>query len=144
MDYKNKLRTVRFSTEEGSMVDEYLKKNPLFESFSALARIATLAFIGEGQAFHLDPVPKGTGGKRPSFVWDYELSESAVREILGQRGFSDTKRWLIERILSQARFDETIKYLTTKEIRKALPQVRLLQKIRERWEYALNLWSQHG
>ncbi len=135
--------TVRFSPQEAIQVDQYLKENPLFDGFSALARIATLTFIGEERRFHLLPVESGSKKKGPYFLWDYDLSEAQIREILGQRGLSNEKRWLIGRILAEARFEDVMKYLTVKEIRKALPKVRLLPKVKERWEYAIQLWTKN-
>lgn len=141
---KRNLRTVRFSPEEASLVDRYLKKNRLFESFSSLARVATLSFIQEGGLVHLNRVEKTEAPKRPRFLWDYDLTEVQVREILSRPGLSDKKRWLIERILSQARFDETLSHLTVAEIEKTLPTLRLPPKIRERWQYAIERWNRHG
>lgn len=139
MPAKNQLRTVRFSAGESRLVGNYLKENQLFESFSSLARVATLSFIGQGHLFQTKPVKAEK--KRLPFLWDYDLSEVQIREILAQPGLPDQKRWLIERILSQARFEEVKKFLTLEAIGKALPRLRLPQKIRERWTYALNLWK---
>ncbi|MBI1909239.1 MAG: hypothetical protein HYS22_03635 [Deltaproteobacteria bacterium] len=139
---KERLRTVRFSPDEGRHVDEYLNKNRLFESFSSLARVATLSFIEQGEAVQLNPV-RWQERKKPSFLWDYDLGETEVRELLGQPGLSDKKRWLVERILTQARFDEVFDYLTLDQINRALPSLRLPSKIRERWDYALKRWGRH-
>lgn len=142
MKSKSALRTVRFTPEETKQVDTYLKQNPIFESFSSLARVATLSFVDQEFSLHLKPIAKHAD-QRPPFLWDYDLTEVQVREILSQAGLSDQKKWLIEKILSQARFDETIQYLDIEAIRKALPHLRLPPKIRERWEYALKRWSHH-
>src|SRR3990167_755087 len=99
------LRTIRFQSQESRQVDAYLKTNPIFESFSALARVATLSFIQQENIFHLKPIDSATSHKKPSFLWDYDLTEVQVREIIGSSGFSDTKKWLMERILVQARFE---------------------------------------
>lgn len=141
---KNQIRTVRFNPTEGTLVDSYLKKNPLFESFSSLARVATLSFIREEGAIHLNPVVIESKPKRPFFLWDYDLNEIQVREILNQPGLSPQKIWLIERILTQARFKEIFSYLTLEIIEQALPRLRLAPKIRRRWEYAVNYWMNHG
>ena len=138
---KNQLRTVRFAPQEGGLVDTYLKQNPIFESFSALARVATLSFIGEEAFVHLQRIPLKPSARRPRFLWDYELTESGVREVLAQPGLSAQKRWLIERILRECRFEEVCSYLSLEMIKKALPQLRLLPKVRRRWEYALARWS---
>ena len=125
------------------MVNIYLKNNPLFESFSSLARVATLSFIREQGAIHLNPITVESKPKRPPFLWDYDLSEVEVREILGQSGWPPQKIWLIERILAEARFNEIFSYLTLETIQQAFPRLRLPFKIRERWEYAVKRWSRH-
>ena len=140
---KEILKTIRFTPKEGSLVEDYLRQNPIFESFSALARVATLTFMEQEGTVRLSPVRPEEKSKRLRFLWDYDLNENQVREILQTAGLSNQKRWLIERILLQARFDETLCYLTLDDIQKALPQLRLPQKIRSRWEYALKLWSRH-
>src|SRR3989338_5044687 len=118
MGSKSRLMTVRFSAEEASQVNEYIKENMIFESFSSLARVATLAFIGEERKFRLIPIETDEKKKRPYFLWDYDLSEVQAREILNQPGLSDKKIWLIGRILAEARFEEVLKYLTVGDIRK--------------------------
>lgn len=91
---------------------------------------------------HLQPIDPTAKKKSPYFLWDYDLSEVQVREILAQKGLSDEKRWLVERILTQARFEDVMKYLSAEEIQRALPHLRLPLKIKDRWEYALQIWSQ--
>lgn len=142
MPKKETLKTVRFKSDEAAIVDNYLKQNIIFESFSSLARVATLAFIGQEQQFHLKPVEAASKMKRPYFIWDYDISEIQVREILGQHGFSDQKLWLIARILAEARFEDVMQYLSIHDIEKALPKVRLLPKVKERWEYTIKLWAE--
>lgn len=143
MGLKQKLSTVRFSPEEGALVEEYLGKNPLFESFSALARVAMLTFIGHAGTVHLNAITTETKAKQPRFMWDYDLSDVQIKEIINSKGLSQKKRWLIGRILCQARFDEVFDYLTLPEIKNALPLLRLPKKIRERWKYAIERWSRH-
>lgn len=122
------------------MIEAYLKQNPVFESFSSLGRVATLTFIGQAGTLNLKPVSEDFRKKRPSFLWDYDLTDLQVREILSQPGLGAQKKWLMAKILAQARFDETLNYLNPGEIEKALPHLRLPQKIRERWAYALQRW----
>jgi hypothetical protein len=78
---------------------------------------------------------------RPRFLWDYELSEAEVRAILSQPGLSPTKRWLIERILTEARFEEVFQYLDLPTIQKHFQALRLPLKVKQRWEYALKRWT---
>ena len=143
MATKSHLQTVRFAPKEWGQVETYLGKNPIFESFSSLARVATLSFLQQASTIQLNPIHKETSDKRPAFLWDYDLNEFHVREILRHAGLSNQKRWLIERILLQARFDEIWCYLTIEDVERALPHVRLPQKIRDRWKYALQRWSHH-
>lgn len=64
-------------------------------------------------------------------------------EILSYRGYPPQKLWLIERILTQAKFNEIFEYLTIDEIKKTLPQLRLSKKILKRWMYAVQRWDQY-
>lgn len=141
MKAKNQLKTVRFGFEEAKWVDEYLKQNQLFESFSALARVATLAFIGQKMEVTLNPIRPSEGEKRPTFLWDYDLNDTQVREILGRPGLPEPKRWLMARILTEVRFEEVCDYLDIDEIARFLPQLRLPKKVRDRWAYAVQRWS---
>lgn len=140
MKQKNELKTIRFRADETKRIEVYLKQNPVFESFSSLGRVATLTFIGQAGTLNLKPITEDFGKKRPSFLWDYDLSDLQVREILSQPGLGVQKKWLMAKILTQARFDETLNYLDVEEIEKGLPYLRLPQKIRERWQYALERW----
>ena len=81
---------------------------------------------------------------RPRFIWDYNLSDADVREILRETGLSPRKRWLIARILCEARFEEVFHYLDLKSIREAFPSLRLPPAVRSRWNYALDYWARHG
>lgn len=143
MKQKSHLQTVRFAPQEWTQVEIYLKMNPIFESFSSLARVATLSFLKESTMVHLNTIQTKRTSHRPKFLWDYDLSETQVQEIL-RSGWSDQRRWLIGRILAQARFDEVFYYLTVEEIKQALPKLRLPQKIRTRWEYAVQRWTSNG
>jgi hypothetical protein len=140
MAKKDSLRTVRFRTDEAKQVERYLEQNPLFEGFSALARVAIMSFIGSGGSFKLQPVSLESTN-RPTFLWDYDLSAMQVREILSAPGLSPTKKWLMERILSQARFEDVCRYLTVTAIKQALPALRLKPKLKEHWNYAIKRWT---
>lgn len=144
MSARTQLRTARFSRQEAKMVNNYLKQNHIFESFSSLARVATLQFIEERKSLGLWPIAKQSGTKKPKFLWDYNLTEFEVREILSTPGLSDKKLWLIERILSEARFDEVFEYIDLNIIRLSLPKLRLKEKVRGRWQYALERWLNNG
>lgn len=79
--------------------------------------------------------------QKPRFLWDYDLNEAQVRAILAQETLSPLKRWLIERILSECRFDEVCNYLDLNTIRQSFTQLRLPPEVRARWEYALRRWT---
>jgi hypothetical protein len=135
---------MRLSQEELSEVREFLRRNPVFDSFSALARAATLQFIGQGGTLHLTPIEAPQRKSRPSFLWDYDLDENQARAILAQPGWPPSKLWLVGRILAQARSEEALDYLTVDDIRLALPRLRLPEAARKRWAYATERWSRHG
>ena len=76
---------------------------------------------------------------RPSFLWDYDLSAEDVRRVLAT-GTAVEQRWLIERILMQARWDEIWSYLTPQRIREVLPELKLPLHVKGTWARALELW----
>lgn len=77
---------------------------------------------------------------RPYFLWDYEIDKKKVRKIL-KEGDETTRLWLIGKILSSAHFDDVFKYLTIKDIAKALPKLRIRPQIKKTWERALKVWG---
>lgn len=137
---RNQLRTVRFSAAEAARIDKYLQLNPIFDSFSALARVATLTLLGEARQLRLEPLPESRN--RPRFLWDYDLSEYQVREILAKPGLSDAKRFIMERILAECRFSEVFEYLTLDQLTRHFDALTLPAKRKRHWAYALDRWSQ--
>ena len=139
MKYKCNLKTVRLSQKEVRQTEEFLTQNPAIENFSALARIAILDFISKRGSIPIKPIlyeePKG----RPSFLWDYDLTEGEIREML--QSSLEKRKWLVARILEHARFDEIWKYLTRDQIEHDLPHVRLPEKTKQHWAYALKRWK---
>lgn len=79
--------------------------------------------------------------KRPYFIWDYDISEEQVWEIL--RGDNETRKvWLISRILQYARWDDIWKYLTLDDVRKYFDQIYWrFPFIKDMWAHALEVWS---
>jgi len=116
-----------------------LKKNIIFEGFSGLARAAILDFISKHGDISISPILKETAAPRPSFLWDYDLTEGQIREILS--GPLDRRKWLVARILEHARFDEIWRYLTLSQIERDLAHLRLPAKVREHWEFAIRRWK---
>lgn len=136
------LKTIRLTPEENRQVSRYLLDNPLFDGFGSLARVATLEFIRVRRTLPLQPLLQSPFQKRPSFLWDYDISEVQVHEILKKKG--KDRDWLVARILERAPFTEVFRFLTLSEIREALPRLRLPLKRKAHWTYALQRWSQHG
>lgn len=144
MGKKVVLQTVRMTQEERQLIQDYLDQNSVFESFSVLARVATMNFIESGGFIRLRPAGLGMKKIRPSFLWDHDMTAIQVREILNRPGLSSEKLWLIARILTQARFEEVFDYLDVGMICRAFPKLRLAPAVRARWSYALERWSRHG
>jgi len=76
---------------------------------------------------------------RPTFLWDYDLTADDVRGLLAN-GSPVERRWLIERLLTQARWEEIWDYLTPQQVREDLPHLRLPANVKATWERALELW----
>lgn len=139
---RNQLRTVRFSEAEAARLQAYLDKNPIFDSFSSLARVATLAFLGQERRFHLEPVfDRDRPQQRPRFLWDYDLSDEEVRALLAQPGLSDAKRFLMERIVSECRFEEVFDYLSLDQLTRHFDRLSLPATKKRHFAYALARWS---
>lgn len=79
---------------------------------------------------------------RPYFIWDYDLTEKRIKEIL-RTGNETEKLWLAGRILTNARFEDVWDYLNVKEIVELFPKLRLRPDIRQAWKRALNVWGYH-
>lgn len=139
MKYKNNLKTVRLNAREVELTDQFLSQNLSIENFSTLARIAILDFISKKGSIQLRPIVEEEPQKKPSFLWDYDLTETQVREILS--GSLEKRKWLVARILEHAKFNEVWKFLTIQDIRRDLPSLRLPQKIKEHWEYTMKRWG---
>lgn len=142
MKNKGNLKTVRLSTKETTLIEQFLNQNPAIENFSALARIAILDLIAKNGTIPLRPIVTEPPAQRPSFLWDYDLSRGQIREILS--GPLAQRKWLVARILEHASFDEIWDYLTPRDIERDLQSLRLLPKTREHWEYAIKRWRTNG
>ena len=79
--------------------------------------------------------------KRPYFLWDYDITEEQIRDIL--RGNDKTaKAWAITRILEYARWEDIWRYLTVDDVRENFEQLRFRwPDVRDLWAYALEVWS---
>lgn len=137
---KSVIKPIRFSPKEWVQIRTYLRQNSAFESLSSLGRVAILEFIRTRSLLSLEPLPAGEGRGRPSFLWDYDLTEAQVREILRSAPL-EQKKWLIARILERASLEETLAYLTLEEISRALPRLRMDSRVKRHWEETLGLWT---
>jgi len=138
MKYKRDLKTVRLAERETRLISRFLQENPAIENFSALARLAILDFISKSGSIPLRPIVEEEPKARPSFLWDYDLTFGQIREILA--GPLEKRKWLVARILEHAGFNEVFRYLTPREIERDLPHIRLPQKLKDHWEYAIRRW----
>jgi hypothetical protein len=132
--------TIRFSRAEVKDLQNYLRRNTYFDSLSSLGRVAAMEFIREKQMLTLQPNQTREGGRRPWFLWDYDLTEAQVRELLTHAPFAQRK-WLLGRMLERLKPEEIVRYVSLEELREALPHLRLDEKIKRHWEEAIALWA---
>lgn len=80
--------------------------------------------------------------KRPYFLWDYDLTEEQVREIL--RGENKTERqWMMARILTSARYEDVWSYIQLSDLVHEFPNLRMRREVKEAWSHALTVWGYH-
>ncbi|MBI2008052.1 hypothetical protein HYS82_00120 [Candidatus Amesbacteria bacterium] len=77
---------------------------------------------------------------RPYFLWDYDLTEADVHRLL-KEGNQDTKIWLINRILSSARFEDVWKYISLSDLVKFFPHTQMRRSLKDTWSLALRTWG---
>ncbi|OGM31343.1 hypothetical protein A2630_05010 [Candidatus Woesebacteria bacterium RIFCSPHIGHO2_01_FULL_44_10] len=78
--------------------------------------------------------------QRLYFLWDYDLTEKEVGEIL--HGSNETEKiWILSRILESAKLEDVWKYTTYQEVKEMFPKLRLKPPVREAWENALRVWE---
>ncbi len=77
---------------------------------------------------------------RPYFLWDYDLSEDDVRDLLSGSNQTD-KVWILSRILESAKYEDIWKYTTLSNVKKMMPILKIKKPIREAWEHALSVWQ---
>lgn len=138
---KTQLQTIRFSLNEMREINRYLRQNRYFESVSSLGRVAVMELIHTQASVSLKPLARASlGGKRPLFLWDYDLTEAQVHEILEHQPF-DRRKWLVARILERLGPDDVFRYLSLEEISQALPHLRMNEKIKQHWREAVEVWT---
>lgn len=137
---KTVVKTIRFTPTEAKAVQEYLRRNRVFDSTSSLGRVAVMEFIRTKTSLAVSPLPHDLAPIRPPFLWDYDLTESHVREILQHEPF-EQRKWLIARILERAPLQEVGRYLTVAQIREALPHLRMDPTTKRHWQEAIEVWT---
>lgn len=133
--------TIRFSREEMGELERYLRRNPYFDSLSSLGRVATMEFVRTRKTLALQPHRGPAEGKRPWFLWDYDLTEAQVQELLTHAPF-EQRKWLLARMLERLGPDELVQYVSLDAVRQALPHLRLDEKVKHHWEEAIAIWTQ--
>ncbi len=78
----------------------------------------------------------------PYFLWDYDLTEDDVRNILAGSNLLE-KRWIMGRILTHAKFEDIWKYLHVNHIASEFPNLRLRPDVASSWKRALTVWGYH-
>lgn len=112
-------------------IASFIKEHPYLQQFSTLVRAAVWEYVTANQRLQ---APK----QRPSFVWDYDLSEGDLHAILN--GPQKERLWLVARILEHGKWDEVWRYLSRGQIAHDLPHLRLPPKTKRHWEYATRQW----
>ena len=80
--------------------------------------------------------------KRPYFLWDYDLTEEQVREIL--RGDNKTERqWMMARILTNALYEDVWSYIRLSDLDREFANLRMRPEVHEAWSHALTVWGYH-
>ena len=136
---KSVVVTIRFNRNEMAQLERYLQRNLYFNSLSSLGRVATMEFVHTRTSLALQP-NRPDGKKRPWFLWDYDLSEDQVREILTHAPFEERK-WLLGRMLERLKPGEIVEYISLSALKRALPHLRLDEKIKRHWEEAIEVWT---
>jgi hypothetical protein len=139
---KSVIATIRFNREEMAELERYLRRNASFDSLSSLGRVAMMEFIRTRTALNLQPSLGQRGGKRPWFLWDYDLTEAQVHELLTHAPF-EQRKWLLGRMLERLGPGEIVRYVSLEVLQQALPHLRLDEKVKRHWEEALELWTRH-
>lgn len=132
--------TIRFSRKEMGELERYLRRNAYFDSISSLGRVAMMEFVRTRTALALQPNLGQAGGKRPWFLWDYDLTEAQVQELLTHAPF-EQRKWLLGRMLERLGPPEIVRYVSLGALQQALPHLRLEEKVKRHWEEAIALWT---
>ena len=137
---KSVVATIRFSRKEMAEIEDYVRRNPYFDSVSRLGRVAMMEFIRASNALTLQPSVRQEAQRRPWFLWDYDLTEAQVHELITHAPFAQRK-WLLGRMLERLGPTEIVRYVSLEALRQALPHLRLAPQIKRHWEEAIALWT---
>lgn len=133
--------TIRFSRKEIQELQRYLQENHYFDSVSSLGRVAMVEFIRTKKTLALQPNLGQEAEGRPWFLWDYDLTEAQVHELLTHARF-DERKWLLGRMLERLGPGEIVRYTSLEALQRALPHLRLDEKVKRHWEEAIAIWTQ--
>lgn len=132
MKRKSILKTIRLTVIDHDKIDQYIKEHPYIRQFSTLVRIALSDYLQR-------QTNKTLVEKRPSFLWDYDLSRGELFEILN--GPQRKRLWLVAKILEHGSWSEIWEFLNVNIIQADMSLLRLTPKTRRFWERALRLWK---
>ena len=83
-------------------------------------------------------------GLRPYFLWDEDTSIAELQAALVGDDEGERLR-LLGKLLREARDTDVWRFVTPKEVAKALPFLeRHLSRRRRFWEYVIERWRAHG
>ena len=137
---KSVIATIRLSHNEMRELERYLQRNAYFDSISSLGRVAMMEFVRTRKTLPLQPNLGEEDAKRPWFLWDYDLSDAQVHELLTHAPF-EQRKWLLGRMLERLGPDELMRYVSLEALRQALPHLRLEEKVKRHWEEAIEVWT---
>lgn len=138
---KSVIMTIRFSRKEMGELARYLRRNASFASLSSLGRVATMEFVRTRTTLALEPTPGQAGSKRPWFLWDYDITDAQVQELLTHAP-AQQRAWLLGRMLERLGPSEIVRYVSLETLQQALPTLRLEEKIKRHWQEAIAAWTQ--
>lgn len=77
---------------------------------------------------------------RPYFIWEYDLSESDVRQMLSS-GTELEKQWVLSRLLESARLEDVWSFTSYNQVREYFPSLKLKPVVKHVWEEAFKVWD---
>lgn len=75
------------------------------------------------------------------FFWDYQITDTQLRDILNNKEGETQKIWALSRILESAPYEEVWKYTSLNELKKIFPKLKLKKPIQKAWQRALRVWE---